>query len=53
MNYEEWKEAFGEMLEDDWRLSGTKMSFVNWCKDVWDKRMAEIQIEAHEYAKGM
>lgn len=50
MNYSEWKETFEDKLYTDWLASSTKMSFNNWCKSVWDKRMAEIEIEAYEYA---
>lgn len=48
MNYTEWKEAFLEMLRNDWKDSLSNMSFDNWCQSVWDKRMAELEIEAWE-----
>lgn len=49
MDFQTWKETFEDELKDDHGKSGSKMSFDNWTQSLWDKRMAEIEIEAYEY----
>lgn len=49
MNYLEWKDTFEDKLYSDWQSLGSSMSFDNWTQSIWDKRMAEIEIEAYEY----
>lgn len=45
MKKDEWKDLFNEQLRNDWKQSGSQMSFDNWCDEMWNYRNYELDID--------